>query len=940
MDLNKVTSSINTIQNAIHWISSTPSMQGEKGDKSYSNLVDIRRRLKRKSNTLDQKPSVAIFGESQVGKSYLISSLLTKAGEKFEINAGTSKYNFIEEINPMGGGSESTSLVTRFTINEQITDASFPIEAVVLTPKDLILILCDSYYNDLKFDSSLENKSSEVDIETLVLENKSGSKVQNFLNEDDIIDVKDYLEAYCSNFQINFHNNTWKTLSRSIEYIEPTKWKLIFKMFWNGNEFYSNLFEMLINELISLNFSQRIKLPVDALLNKHGTILDVQRLKELYGANDGIQTEFKAFTTILCQDRKNEIKKSILCALITEVVFYQPQEIADEKPFLQNTDLLDFPGARSRMKLPSDEIKIEKVYELFLRGKVAYLFNSYSDSEKVNILMLCAKHEQPATRILDTLVSNWVSKIIGSDKSSREKYVKKCEVSPLFIVSTFFNTNLQYNPIHDKKGNVDSLNYRWQQRFDDSLKKELLSSEIYSWFNEWTETNPYFQNIFLLRDKEKSESLSHIFKGYLEHKIEMEEIPTPLYPNFREDLKASFLNSNFVQKHFEMPVKYWDGAATLNNDGTALIIDKLNIAAANIAAARMEKINTEIGEYFAQLTLELERHYHSSDADDNLKKAKSDAGKITAELDVKIGRDHYFFGSFMSEFMISNSDVYSLYKKVLNEIALSEHINLDIYSPIRLRVPSLSSNDTFESNLDKLKIAYNMLSNEETKSYFESQGIDLNELFFGDKNRIKSYSKLLCDNLEVFWLETFLPSKVKSLSYLSNDNFQIICDRLTSLYSKLEISKKMSEKIRHYVHINSKGDEVIELVADICTEMINKFVNSFGIDYLTDEEYNDLCIANSENDLDLILNFNHLEYTYLDNIELSDIIITLDNISDKLKEDEIPLEVQRLPHYRNFTIWTNLMKAGFVFGCDIPNYDIKSNEALGEIITEYKNSLN
>ncbi|MBK9480394.1 MAG: hypothetical protein IPO02_00060 [Bacteroidetes bacterium] len=61
---------------------------------------------------------------------------------------------------------------------------------------------------------------------------------------------------------------------------------------------------------------------------------------------------------------------------------------------------------------------------------------------------------------------------------------------------------------------------------------------------------------------------------------------------------------------------------------------------------------------------------------------------------------------------------------------------------------------------------------------------------------------------------------------------------------------------------------------------------------------------------------------------------------DKLKEDEIPLEVQRLPHYRNFTIWTNLMKAGFVFGCDIPNYDIKSNEALGTIITEYKTSLN
>jgi hypothetical protein len=591
------------------------------------------------------------------------------------------------------------------------------------------------------------------------------------------------------------------------------------------------------------------------------------------------------------------------------------------------------------MKLPSEEIQLEKAYEFFLRGKVAYLFNSYSDSEKVNILMLCAKHEQPATRTLDSLVSNWVNKIIGNDKMAREKYIKICEVSPLFIISTFFNVNLQFNTTLDKIGNVDSLNYRWQQRFERSLENQLLSSEIYTWFNDWTESNTYFQNIFLLRDKEKSESLSRIFKGYSEHKFELEEIPTPPYLNFKEDLKASFLSSNFVQKHFERPEKYWDGAATLNNDGTELIIEKLNIAAKNIATARMEKINNELSHYFEQLRQEMERHYHSSEADQNLKKAKSNAGKITAELDVKIGRDHYFFGSFMSEFMISNSDVYSLYKKVLNVIALSEHINLDIYSPIRLRVPSLNSEDSFETNLNKLTVAYNMQSNEETKSYFESQNIDLNELFFGDKNRIKSYSKLLCDNLEEYWLQNFLSDKVKSSGYISYDNFSLIKDSLAGLFSKLDMSKKMSEKIKHYVNVNTKGDEVTELVADICTEMINKFVNSFGFDYLSNEQLVDLSNANLKNELDLILNFNYLDYTHSGNSELSDIVITLDKISDKLKEEEIPLEVQKLPHYRNYTIWTNLMKAGFVFGCDIPNYDVKSNDALGAIISKYKSSI-
>jgi len=44
------------------------------------------------------------------------------------------------------------------------------------------------------------------------------------------------------------------------------------------------------------------------------------------------------------------MNKSVLCALVAELIFKVDKELEDEKPFLKHSDLLDFPGARSRLE--------------------------------------------------------------------------------------------------------------------------------------------------------------------------------------------------------------------------------------------------------------------------------------------------------------------------------------------------------------------------------------------------------------------------------------------------------------------------------------------------------------------------------------------------------------------------------------------------------------
>src|SRR5690554_1359199 len=124
----KINSQLQIVENSLSWIKE--SLEGEKHMRAYRSLVNSRRQLKRKKLAIEGNPAAATFGESQVGKSYLLSALLSKKGEPFTIkDSSENVYNFINDINPLGRGTESTSVVTRFTVNEEVAYGDFPIKA-------------------------------------------------------------------------------------------------------------------------------------------------------------------------------------------------------------------------------------------------------------------------------------------------------------------------------------------------------------------------------------------------------------------------------------------------------------------------------------------------------------------------------------------------------------------------------------------------------------------------------------------------------------------------------------------------------------------------------------------------------------------------------------------------------------------------------------------
>lgn len=920
------------------------ALTGEKQKKTYHFLAECNRKLNKKKFSLDGNPAAALYGESQAGKSYLVSSLLSDNG-KFMIQDGYGKdYNFKDDINPTGNDHESTSVITRFSTREKYIDKNYPIICKLLSPADLIMVLCESYYNNVKTDTTLSYNELTLKTNAIIEEFQGKKNCQTYIDEYDVLDIKDY-------FTQNFSKTTYQNLSdiaffdrisEIIPRITFDRWKDVFSILWNCNPQITRLFGDLIDEFQKINFARTIYLPIDAILRSKGTVLDVERLTEIYQNNNASYTEndYQANTKLLYLDNNNKIecnmRKAIVCALIAELVICLPESFKKTRSFLEKTDLLDFPGTRRYENVDeNDSISDASLTQLLRRGKVEYLFNKYSDSEKINVLLFCQNHKDSKQSVMPAKLNKWIGKMIGTTPAERADF--KCPVPPLFIVSTWFNCDLQYDT---KYGCINDMRQNWNDRFIKVLENQIIKTDTYNWFNNWTESKPYFQNIYLLRDFEKSSDsgrdVSRLFTGYNEMGREQSEIIPDHYPTFRQDLQKSFLEFDFVKNHFADPIKSWNEAATLNKDGSRLIIENLMIAADNINEARRQKNIIELQELKEEILAELNKHFHDSRSDALLEKAKTIAGKIRFDLDMSLGKDPYFFGKLMRAFMIDEGTSFQVIKNEINDLSNKSGINTDEYLGLRLDFPNLDPNESEEHNLREICEFYNLKSIEETKKFLEDKGVNIQDLIYANKNQVKDYPQILAEKLVEYWSVTHLSDKAQTICDLiaSEADYQDIVEMFKLLLNKCNIVKHISDKIRPYTEGNIVKDDAVSMMADMATEILNSFIENVGYNYLTVDEIAELKEANDNNKLNLVFDHNNLTYKTNESEEVAKILEVFDNRAKLQNMTPIPKDIMMLPNYRHYLIWLDYMKIGFISVCDIPNYDVEKNIALKGIKDE------
>jgi hypothetical protein len=591
-----------SIGGAIDWVqdarANAKSVDRE-ADPTIESLRRIRNKSRRLAKAASRPPAIGIFGISQAGKSFLVDSLSKGENGRVESQFGNTRLDFMKHVNPPGGGKEATGLVTRFTRTPSKAPADFPVEVELVSEADLIKILWNSYIRDFDQEAMTARVEAENIDEVLrrVGPLKQGAPVAG-LTADDVVDLMDYFDRLSRKTSQSLRGAYWPNAIALAPYLQPAARADLFGLLWGGLEQLSSLYLRLQAGLATVDHARSLHCELGALVERDAQgdfsqakcINNVDCLRLLDGdGGDAVKVRpvLDSGTGAV-----KELRRGLLAGVTAELRF-----TLTEKPVaavLESTDLIDFPGYRGRLKItdPKRELLSAEeeredgyhVSDIWLRGKVSYLFERYTEDQEMNALILCAPStKQSDVQDIGPVLDDWVRTVQGETPQIRAR-----RPSGLLVVTTMWDLRLL--PAANETAETlrvagDAVMHMTFERF-----------RTYDWVRDW-DGRP-FRNLFLTR-KPRVESLLFGMQNGEETGV----VPSQLAR--LAQIRDYFLAGEEVQKHIAEPAAAWDAMLAANDGGVGRIVQYLeSIGIGKLKTQRLqEQLLTLVTETRAKLEI-------------------------------------------------------------------------------------------------------------------------------------------------------------------------------------------------------------------------------------------------------------------------------------------------------------------------------------------------
>ena len=583
---------------AIDWIQRVRA-NARSVDNEADSLVLKLRRVRNQAKSLavaSSLPStVGFFGLSQAGKSYLISALAAGGDGRLETEVDGKRLDFLSHINPPGGGKEATGLVTRFSFRAKQGPQGFPLELKLFEEVELAKIFVNSFFNDFNF----EKIGDPVDplaarAKLLELEARRRPQAVPGVTEDDMVSFWDYLK---DRFAASIRVLEGEFLPRAVRlapYLSIEDRSELFACFWKQAPALTDTFLSLSRTLAALGHPTRAYAPIEALVRPTGpngslsqadSIMNVDMLERLGRAQD-LQIEVLPVVNGTAAT-KQSLPIAQLAALTAELIF--PLINTPHQTVFEEVDLLDFPGYRGRLGLDSltdisavqsKEHSGNPVAQLLLRGKVAYLFERYTDTQEMNVLVVCtASHKQSDVTDVGPVLTEWIRKTQGSTSTERAR-----RAPGLLWAVTMFDIKIADSLEKDE----DMLHTVWNNLVKMTMLERFGSFE---WMQDWS-GGKAFDNSFLVRKPRMPVAFLDIDKG-------QEMAVSSGQSSQISLLERTFNKAELIQSHVANPSEAWTAMMQLNDGG----IDRLSqyLAKVSTRQAKLDRIGEQMEEVLHDL---------------------------------------------------------------------------------------------------------------------------------------------------------------------------------------------------------------------------------------------------------------------------------------------------------------------------------------------------
>jgi hypothetical protein len=768
---------------AAEWLSRNAELVGRDYEGHIRETRRTGRLLRNCAVAARRKMCVGIFGPSQAGKSYLVSTLAGNAEGKLWTRLGNATHDFLGDLNPVGG-TESTGLVTRFTLDAPVAPADFPVHVRLLTAVDVLKILSNTYFSDAEHEEKPDRQGMLAALDDL--EKRRNDEPVGGMTRDDVEDLQEYIHKYFRGkprVQQLFDQHFWDRVALLAPLLHDDDRAELFGILWNNIPPFTRIARELLAALRALDFAREAFCPAQALVPRDASIIDVAALRDLSPKpEDALEMSTPG-------GRRAALPRVYAAALTAELIISMPDK-PDE--FFTHTDLLDFPGYRSRKMFADLATAAEdpaNLKDCFLRGKVAYLFERYCAERELTGLLLCIGSGPQEVQGLGNAVSDWIAGAHGSTPQWRSG-----KQNSLFFILTKSDMEFQI------KAGAQDVSQQWEKRMQSSM--ELFSA--HEWLHHWDDTGP-FRNFFLIRST-KVEFPVFAYEGPADNRREA---------HVREDQQdkisefaQAFRRSPLVAKHIALREESWQALMTPNDGGISLIRQKLDPICK--PELKREQIATTVEEQLARLRDRLLPYYRTDDKEEE-RRQKALLAQNLARVILGLGRTRRF-GAFLRLLSLRDQDIYDLYFQTRHQIQ-----------------EKLSAARRTDTVADDLLVA--LMGEEALPTVAASAGTPET----AEENAPLDEAQAFCEHIEKFWMgerrrQADDPA-LQCFFAFPPSLFSQFVHELGAGFARLGLRRTLEEALRKAArYANQEKERLVWKQAGIAASVINAYSDWLGFD--------------------------------------------------------------------------------------------------------------
>lgn len=401
-------------------------------------VIGWRRIAERLERAVERPTTVGVFGESQVGKSFLVSAF--SGGGEGELcirdPRGGKGLSFIKTFNS-DEQEESTGIVCRFTskpVDKTLDQNSERFVGQLMSHSDLILSLAIGYVAAYQLRKDYDQIEADLKEHWDSVKRKVTEKVPF-----DHPRLQALQEAWTIILTMG-ENSHHHALAKHVKALErlgfgafikkgllPTSdkdWGDLVGMLWRSgpkdDPFLGELYLKLWGTLEKWGYPNLIEIPRSAVVqgDKQVPITNVNLLTHIFSEPDEEDLREEEIDVWVRpykgkENRQGKVNRRVVAALLSELSL--PVEVqASGADLLETADVLDFPGARSFQSSAVEEGQEEQsgrasAVAAFKRGKLTRLFSMLTEQREITVLCLVAtKQNKEAAKELKPMLGGWL----------------------------------------------------------------------------------------------------------------------------------------------------------------------------------------------------------------------------------------------------------------------------------------------------------------------------------------------------------------------------------------------------------------------------------------------------------------------------------------------------------------------------------------------------